>query len=147
MFDPATSFSSVPAAVWAALSGGLSGLGTWVVGMRKVGAAIERERLKMTAEVLAEETSERAAFRAALMEEISELRRQIKACDADRDLLRIRVNAAEEQIMVLRASNEIMERWLAFFRDRSALEVQIPSELMRKDERPGPTLRFKTGVQ
>lgn len=147
MFDLFALFSGVPTPVWAALSGGLSGLGTWAVGMRKVSAAIKRERLKMHANALAEETAERASFRAALMAEISELRQQMKECETDRDHLRSRVNVAEEQIMVLKASNEIMERWLAFFRDRSALEVQIPSEPMRNDATSGPTLRFKTGMQ
>lgn len=95
--------------------------------MRQVNVSIERERHKVNSEALSGESAERAAFRAALMSEIADLRRMIKECDADRDLLRGRVNTAEEQILVLKASNEIMERWLAFFKDRNALEVQVPS--------------------
>jgi hypothetical protein len=145
MLDPAALFSSVPTPVWAALSGALSGLGTWAVGMRQVSASIERARIQMNATALAEENAERAAFRTALMAEISELRQQMKECEADRDHLRTRVNAAEEQIMVLKASNEIMERWLAFFRDRNALEVGVPFEPTRTVETPGPTFRSRTG--
>jgi hypothetical protein len=59
------------------------------------------------------------------MADIAELRRLIKECDSDRDVLRCRVNVAEEQILVLKASNEIMERWLAFFKDRNKLEAHV----------------------
>jgi hypothetical protein len=119
--------SGIPTPVWAGLAGGVGGMGTWIISMRQVNVSIERERHKVNSEALSGESAERAAFRAALMSEIADLRRMIKECDADRDLLRGRVNTAEEQILVLKASNEIMERWLAFFKDRNALEVQVPS--------------------
>jgi hypothetical protein len=61
------------------------------------------------------------------MADIANLRVLVKDCDTDRDLLRTRVNAAEEQILVLKASNEIMERWLAFFKDRNAMEPRSGS--------------------
>jgi hypothetical protein len=119
--------SGIPTSVWAALAGGVSGIGTWIVGMRQVSASIERARLKINADASAGESAERAAFRAALMADVAELRRLIKECDADRDLLRCRVNTTEEQILVLKASNEIMERWLAFFKNRNTLETHMAS--------------------
>ncbi len=140
-------FSSIPAPVWAVLSGGLSGLGSWIVGLRKISASIERARLKTSAEALTDENAERAAFRAALLADISELRQKNKECEADRDLLRTRLNSTEEQILVLKASNQIMERWLSFFRDRSALEVRVPSESIHPDAVSGAPSRFTTSVQ
>ena len=104
--------------------------------MRQIAVSIERARLKNNAEMLAGESAERAAFRAALMTDISDLRALMKECDADRDLLRTRVNAAEEQILVLKASNEIMERWLAFFKDRNAMDVRMASETNQTEKLP-----------
>ena len=117
--------SDIPPAAWAALSGGLSGIGAWLVGMRQISASIERERLKLKAEAQTDESAERAAFRNALMADISDLRQLMKQCESDRDRLRTRVNTAEEQILVLKASNEIMERWLVFFKDRNALDAHL----------------------
>jgi hypothetical protein len=61
------------------------------------------------------------------MTEISTLRLLIKDCEAERDTLRSRVNAMEGQILVLKASNEIMERWVGFFKERNALDVRVTS--------------------
>jgi hypothetical protein len=119
-----TVFSDIPTPIWVALSGIVSGLGTWLVSMRQIGASIEGARLKMSADAMSDEATERAAFRTALLADISDLRVLMKECEADRDLLRTRVNAAEEQILILRASNEIMERWLTFFKDRNAMEAR-----------------------
>jgi hypothetical protein len=120
--------SDIPTPVWAALSGGISGVGAWLVGMRRVDAQIESARVKLNADVRMEENAERAVFRATLMADIADLRRQVKECDSDRDILRVRVNTTEESILVLKASNQIMERWLAFFKDRNGWEVPVPSE-------------------
>jgi hypothetical protein len=87
--------------------------------MRKVSASIERTRIKMIADASSEESAERAAFRATLMTEIAALRVMVKECETEKDSIRERVNRAEEQIIVLNASNEIMEKWVAFFKDRS----------------------------
>lgn len=89
----------------------------FLISLQKVHASLEKARLKMTLEASASETAERAAFRASLMGELSGMRTMIKECEADRDSLRERLNAAEAQILVLKASNEIMEKWVAFFRD------------------------------
>jgi hypothetical protein len=45
------------------------------------------------------------------------MRQLIKECEIDRDALRERLASAEAQILVLKASNEIMEKWVTFFRD------------------------------
>jgi hypothetical protein len=126
--NPLVVFSDIPTPVWVALSGAISGFGTWIVSMRQIAVSIERARLKNNAEALAEESAERTAFRATLMADIADLRQLLKECEADRDLLRTRVYAAEEQILVLKASNEIMERWLAFFKDRNALDVRMAAD-------------------
>jgi hypothetical protein len=125
--DPLTVFSDIPTPVWAAASGAISGIGTWIVSMRQIGVSVERARIKMVADASADESAERAAFRATLMADISNLRLLMKECEVDRDFLRTRVNATEEQILVLKASNEIMERWLAFFKDRNAMDVRAAS--------------------
>ncbi len=91
--------------------------------MRQISALVERERLKVNAGAMAEESAERAAFRATLMADISNLRTLVKDCESDRDSQRTRLNTAEEQILILKASNEIMEKWLAFFKDRNAVEM------------------------
>jgi hypothetical protein len=119
--------SDIPTPIWAALSGGISGVGTWWLSMKKMSTAVERARIKMHADALTEETAERAAFRASLMADIAALRVLMKECDAERDLLRSRVHATEGQILVLKASNEIMERWVAFFKDRNALDPRAVS--------------------
>jgi hypothetical protein len=126
-------FAGIPPPVWVALSGAVSGVGGWLVSVRKISAAIERSRVKMILDASAGETAERAAFRATLMVDITNLRLLIKECDTDRDLLRARVNTTEGQILVLKASNEIMERWVAFFKDRSAPDVQAASITPRTD--------------
>ena len=124
---PLTIFSDIPTPVWVALSGMISGIGTWIISMRQINTTIDRARLKVNAAALADESAERAAFRATLMADISSLRMLVKDCDTDRDVLRTRVNASEEQILILKASNEIMERWLAFFKDRHAMDMRVVS--------------------
>lgn len=71
----------------------------------------------MTTEVSTAEVAERAAFRATLMAEVSAMRVLMKDCETDKYMLRDRLNAAEAQILILKASNEIMERWVTFFKD------------------------------
>ena len=104
-------------AVWGAASGAVSGIGMFLISFWKISASVERARMKTTADAAAAETAERTAFRASLMDELAGLRAQIKACEADKNQLRERLNNAEAEILVLKASNEIMEKWVAFFRD------------------------------
>ena len=71
-------------------------------------------------EVLSDETEQRAAFRATLIAEVAGLRGLIKDCETEKEALHERVDRAEGQIIVLKASNEIMERWVTFFKERSS---------------------------
>jgi len=105
-------------AIWAALAAGLSAVGAWLLSLRNISATVERARLAMNADLSKAEAEERAAFRTSLMSEVSEMRRLIKECETDKETLRQRLNTAEGQILVLKASNEIMERWVAFFNER-----------------------------
>ena len=105
------------AVVWAVLSGLASGCAAMFIRVRRINASIERVRLKTSAEAAAAELAERAAFRAALMAEIGAVRHMMKDCETEREALRERLGATEAQILVLKASNEIMEKWVAFFRD------------------------------
>jgi hypothetical protein len=111
--------SELSTPIWVALSGAVSGIGAWIVGIRRVNASIERARIKMLADASSSENAERAAFRTTLMAEIASLRQLIKECETEKDAIRERVNRTEGQILVLKASNEIMERWVAFFKDRN----------------------------
>jgi chromosome segregation ATPase len=115
--------ADVPVPIWAALSGGLSAVGTWVFGMKRLSVAAERVRLKTTADALTEEISDRSAFRVTLMAEISSLRQRVKECEAQRDDLQNRVNVAEGQTLILKASNDILARWVKFFKDRNSQDA------------------------
>jgi hypothetical protein len=104
-------------AIWAAASGVVSGVGMFFISLQKVHASLDKARMRMTAEAATTEMAERAAFRASLMGELLGMRTMIRECEADRDSLRERLNVAEAQILILKASNEIMEKWVVFFRD------------------------------
>jgi hypothetical protein len=120
-------------AIWGAVSGVAGGIGMFLVSFWKVSASFERARLKMASDAAAAETAERAAFRASLMGELSGLRAQIRECETDKNALRERLNNAEAEILVLKASNEIMEKWVAFFRDGIAPQA---STLVSATRRP-----------
>jgi len=115
--DTITFLAEHSTAVWALLSGLLSGMGGFLIRFRSINASVERTRLKAAADAAAAEQAERAAFRATLLAEITAMRQLIKECEIDRDSLRERLASAEAQILVLKASNEIMEKWVTFFRD------------------------------
>jgi hypothetical protein len=108
-------------AIWGAVSGVVTGIGMFLVSLRQVNVVLEKARLRMTLEASATETAERAAFRTTLMTELNDLRGMIKECESDKDGLRSRLSNTEAQILVLKASNEIMEKWVAFFRDGTSL--------------------------
>ncbi len=110
-------------ALWGAVSGVVSGVGAFLISLKTVNVSRERERIKLTLDASSQETAERAAFRATLMAELSGMRAMMKECETDKDFLRERLNTAEAQILVLKASNEIMEKWVAFFRDGIAPSV------------------------
>ncbi len=115
--DTITFLAEHSTAVWALVSGLLSGMGGLLIRVRGINASVERTRLKAASDAAAAEQAERAAFRATLLTEITAMRQLIKECEIDRDALRERLASAEAQILVLKASNEIMEKWVTFFRD------------------------------
>jgi hypothetical protein len=118
--DSANFLSEHSTQAWAVASASISALGAWLLSLRNASASIERAKIKMTAEASAAEVAERAAFRATLMTEVTAMRLLIKECESDKFILRDRLNTAEGQILILKASNEIMERWVTFFKDRNA---------------------------
>jgi hypothetical protein len=91
--------------------------------MKRLSVAAERVRLKTTADALTEEISDRSAFRVTLMAEIASLRQRVKECEAQRDDLQNRVNVAEGQTLILKASNDILARWVKFFKDRNSQDA------------------------
>ncbi|MEA2777350.1 MAG: hypothetical protein QOF90_2756 [Acetobacteraceae bacterium] len=121
--DILTFISQHSTPLWAGLTAGLSGISAWLMGLRQINASVERTRIKMGVEISSAEVAERAAFRATLMTELSVMRLLIKECDGDKHLLRERLHSAEAQILLLKASNEIMERWMAFFRSTTGIQM------------------------
>lgn len=119
--DPSDFFSQHTSPVWAALSSIISGIGAWLLSRRNISAMIERARIESSVEVSASETEERTAFRAMLMTEVTIMRQLVRECDADNETLRERLNTAMAQSLVLRATVEIMEKRVAFGRQRQAL--------------------------
>ena len=119
--------SEIPTPIWITLSGAVSGLSAWIISMRKINASIERARIKTTADASIGESADRATFRATLMLEISALRQLIKECESEKTVIRERVNTTEQQILVLNASNEIMEKWVIFFKDRNDPNGRLPT--------------------
>jgi hypothetical protein len=125
--NPSDFFSEHTTPVWAALSSIISGIGAWLLSRRNISAMIERARIESSAEVSASETEERTAFRAMLMTEVTMMRQLIKECEADKETMRERLNTAMAQSLVLRATVEIMEKCVAFDRQRQALDGRSES--------------------
>lgn len=116
--EPMLFLSEHATAIGAVAAAGVSGLGAWLLSLRNIGATVERTRIVMSADESKAEAAERAAFRSSLIAEVAEMRQLIKECETDKVTLRQRLSATEGQILVLKASNEIMERWVAFFNER-----------------------------
>jgi hypothetical protein len=123
--DPLAFLNDHQTSIWAIFAAGVSGLSAWVLSLRNIAATVERTRLSLAADVSRAEAAERAAFRTALMAEVSEMRQLMKESETEKEGLRQRLNAADGQILVLKASNEIMERWIAFFNERAASSDQV----------------------
>jgi hypothetical protein len=131
--DPLVFVSDHAASIWAVFAAAMSGLGAWLLSLRRISATVERTRIAMRADISNAEAGERAAFRTALMTEVSEMRQLMKESEAEKESLRQRLNAADGQILVLKASNEIMERWIAFFNERGMsadhlIHIDSPSD-------------------
>ncbi len=124
--DVSLFFSTLPAAAWAALSAMVSSVLTWRLGMRGMSASSEQSHRKMVDEYQASEQADRAQFRTTLMTDLASVRALQKECEIDRDHLRTRINDNEKQIALLKASAEIMQKWLQFFK---SAEVTMPGAL------------------
>jgi hypothetical protein len=112
--------------IWALAAASLSGLGAWLLSLRNISATVQRTRIAISADESRAEAAERAAFRSSLVAEVAEMRELIKECETDKDTLRQRLSATEGQILILKASNEIMERWVAFFNERGLSLDHVP---------------------
>lgn len=120
---------TLPLPFWSLLAAIVCSFVSWLIAMKRAAVTLARERMHTDAHALASENAERAAFRSALMIEISKVREEVKDCEAAREALRVRVNSLEEEILVLRASNEIMQRWMHFFKQRDeSRPITLPGE-------------------
>jgi hypothetical protein len=132
--DASIYYSEYSTPVWIAFSAGVSALAAWLMGLRRANASIERARIKMTTELATTEAAERSSFRATLMAEVTAMRVLLKECETERNMLQERLIAAEAQILILKASNEIMDRWVSFFKDRNSSYVRaIPDDIQPED--------------
>lgn len=118
--------SDIPASIWAALSGAIGGIGSWWLAVRTLRATIERDQAALALKAHEVQTADQATFRAALMTDVGELRELIRQCEADRATLHRQVSATEAQIAVLKASNEIMEKWVVFFKNGQIGVIAAP---------------------
>jgi IS1 family transposase len=130
--DPSVLFSEQATPIWAVLSSLVGGIGAWLLGRRNIDAAVERVRIETNAEMSATETEERTAFHAMLMAEVTVMRQLMKECEADQETLRERLNTAMAQSLILRATVEIMEERVAFFK-----EPHTPNDEVAPDEKLG----------
>lgn len=118
--------SDIPAAAWAATAAGFSSVLTWWLGMRGLRNAAVQNQRKMVEEYTLAEQTDRAQFRSTLMSDLASMRALQHECEIDRAHLRGRINANERQILVLKASAEIMQKWLTFFKNA---ETTMPGAL------------------
>jgi len=140
----ATLLATIPAAAWAAVTGGLSSVLTWRLGVRGMRNAARKDREKFTEDYAASEQADRAQFRTTLMSDLAALRALQKECEVDRDHLRGRINDNAKQILMLKASAEIMQKWLDFFRKAetampgalNALIASIPAPIIDPEWAP-----------
>lgn len=123
MQDPLAFFSAHATSVWAALSNLVSGLGAWLFCRTHEDARVEPDPVVTSTDICSTEMGQRAAFRAMLMEEIAAMRLVIKERETDADTLRQSLNMALEQSLVLRATVEMLEKRVAFLKDR-----QVPRD-------------------
>jgi hypothetical protein len=115
--DPSRLFADHPAASWVATSGLLSVIGAFLLRFRAIAASVERMRIRTSAQAVTAEIAERALFRSTLVDQMEVVRRMMRDSQSERDALRERVTAAESQILILEAANDIMEQRVAFFRE------------------------------
>lgn len=104
---------------WIALGSILTAVGAWLLNLKRISAAVAVEHERVALQKADAESSERDSFRTVLLREVHELRVTARECENDKAALVTRISLAEGRIIVLEASNQIMERWIAFFKERS----------------------------
>jgi hypothetical protein len=123
IFDPLLSIAdSHSAVIWSAVSGIGGLIGASILARQRIkGEAaskllVEKEKLKeaMIKEMTTQETTERAAFRAALISELAELRKAVKDCEEDRRQLNERITAHSSDLKMLQAECSIMKMQMKF---------------------------------
>ena len=121
---------------WIALGSALGALGAWLLNLKRVTAAVSVEHEKLVLQKAEAEAAERESFRTVLLREVGDLRTVARDCEFDKEALRkrlgqaeTRVSQAEGKIILLEASNQIMEKWIAFFKERAVVpaDFQIKS--------------------
>jgi hypothetical protein len=124
MADLSFFFSDCSSPMWAVLLSVVSGIGAWLLGRRNRANLIEQLQVGTNTEPSAAENGARAAFRNLLLAEIAAMRQSIKEYKAESETVRDRLNTAVAQTLVLRATIEIMEKRVAFCRERHAARDQ-----------------------
>jgi hypothetical protein len=122
--QPLIFFSQTAAPIWVVLASLLSGLGVWLLGRQRKDTTVKPTGVDTSPAIWLAETGQRTEFRSMLMKEIAGMRQVIKEYEVDTEILRQRLNTALAQSLVLRATVEIMEKRVAFLRDRQALHEQ-----------------------
>jgi hypothetical protein len=107
--------------MWAVLLSVVSGIGAWLLGRRNMANLTEQLQVGTNAESSAAESGARAAFRDLLMAEIAAMRQSIKEYKTESETVR---DTAVAQTLVLRATIEIMEKRVAFCRERHVARDQ-----------------------
>jgi predicted RNase H-like nuclease (RuvC/YqgF family) len=110
------------AVIWSAVSGIGGLIGASILSRQRIkGEAaakllLEKEKLKDATmkEMTTQETTERAAFRAALMSELADLRKAVKDCEEDRRQLNERITAHSSDLKMLQAECSIMKMQMKF---------------------------------
>jgi len=120
-FPPGQTHVEIPTAVITAALAGLGGFGSWLVAVLTIQANRRRDAAKAAQAEHEAEVQERMTFRAALVADIATLRKLVTECDGDRERIRVRLNTAEEQLLVLQADKVIMAKWLEFFKKTGAV--------------------------
>ena len=124
MMDLSFFFSDCSSPMWAVMLSVVSGIGAWLLGRRNRANLIEQLQVGTNAELSAAENGARAAFRNLLLAEISAMRQLIKEYDVESETVRDRLNTAVAQTLVLSATIEIMEKRVAFCRERHVARDQ-----------------------
>jgi hypothetical protein len=107
--------------IWVVLASLVSGLGAWLIRRPRRAATAKSTGVDTSPGIWLTETGQRTEFRTMLMKEIAGMRQVIKEYEVDTEVLRQRLNAALAQSLVLRATVEIMEKRVAFLKDRQAM--------------------------